>query len=355
MREIAIAALMLSGCFNFDQLRLRVSDDLGVSNDSGGSADLAGADLVAAAVDLAGADLALGTGWKTVVGPTSQHLHGITGVGSKIWAVGAGGTAVHRPAAGANFVDQSQTLPAGVELRAVWAIDAQNLVVVGELGRAFRSSDGGQTWVDDGPTALTTHMLRAIWGEAPNQIYVAATREPNGDQGTILLRSGNNQWSKVHGPTTEPLQGIFGLQSTTVYASGGIQLVAGSGASWQNQSKTGLPTSGNNYWAIWLSAFDNMYIASDFPYRNDNTKWIKGNMSPPHNGSTDFYGVFGFANGDAYVVGAESKIYHRVTADDWVLEPRADGLTTATLDAVWGSSPADVWAVGFGGLILHRE
>jgi hypothetical protein len=345
VRGICIAAaLCCSGCFDFAGLRLRAGEDMGASTD-----------LAGAPSDLAGSDLALGMGWKTVAAPSSQHLQALTGVGEQIWAAGTGGTVIHRPSKGAAWVDRSQTLPAGISFHGIWAIDASRLVVVGEAGSAYRTSDGGNIWVNDGPTNAGTLVLRAIWGRAANEIYAAGTQEPAGNNGTIFKRSGDGQWAKVHGPTLEPLQGMYGQPGGgQVFASGGVQLIAGNDISWSNQLKNGLPSSSNNYWAIWAGATE-MFIASDFPYRtNGGGVWMRGNTTPMHNGSTDFFGVFGFPGGDAFVVGRLSKIYHRVSGDDWTLEPRADGQTNTDLQAVWGSSPADVVAVGSGGLILQR-
>jgi hypothetical protein len=64
----------------------------------------------------------------------------------------------------------------------------------------------------------------------------------------------------------------------------------------------------------------------------------------------DLHDVWGFADGQLFVVGEVGTILH----DDgsWALEPM-DVPTTEDLHAVWGASPDDVFAVGRCGMIVH--
>src|SRR5262245_55355232 len=53
-----------------------------------------------------------------------------------------------------------------------------------------------------------------------------------------------------------------------------------------------------------------------------------------------------------FLVGAEGVTLHSSDGQVWDTQPSG---TTERLRAVWGSSPSDVTAVGYGGAIVHYD
>lgn len=75
-------------------------------------------------------------------------------------------------------------------------------------------------------TTPTTLLLRAIWGSAPNDLFIV------GEAGTILRYDGV-RWYEMDSPTTVALRSVWGTGPTDVYAAGdeGV-LLHFDGAAW---------------------------------------------------------------------------------------------------------------------------
>jgi hypothetical protein len=92
-------------------------------------------------------------------------------------------------------------------------------------------------------------------------------------------------------------------------------------------------------------------LKSTVLFRNQ-TQWVEQNPGV----STELEGVFGTSSNDVYVVGKGATILHSQNATDpngW--KPLNGSASTGKLNAVWGASPAHVWAIGDGGEILKWD
>jgi hypothetical protein len=63
--------------------------------------------------------------------------------------------------------------------------------------------------------------------------------------------------------------------------------------------------------------------------------------------------VWGSGPNDIWAVGVLGSIRHYVPGD--IRFDKVPSPTTATLRAIWGSGPNDIWAVGDSGTILHYD
>jgi hypothetical protein len=153
----------------------------------------------------------------------------------------------------------------------------------------------------------TTMTLYDIWGASKNNIFAV------GEQETILYNSGTG-WllvnSIVNGDTFRDVSGNSG---SNIYAVGDNGLAKYfDGFSWEDPA--GFINTGADLNGVWVSAGGEVFIV--------------GSMPPP---------------------GGDAVILH-YTGTDWELMPSGTG---NTLEAVWGSSETNVFAVGGSGTILQ--
>jgi hypothetical protein len=108
-----------------------------------------------------------------------------------------------------------------------------------------------------------------------------------------------------------------------------------------------LPTSLNIY-AVWGVSEDDVFAVGQAgrAIHFDGTRWLAELDIGP-----DYYGVWGTGEGDVWAVGNQGRIVHRAGAPPWFSEQSA---TTRRLNAVWGESAGHVYAVGDGGEITER-
>ena len=146
-------------------------------------------------------------------------------------------------------------------------------------------------------TSGTTTQLNGIWGCSGSDVFAV------GNSGTILHYDGS-VWAPMTSGTTETLYGIWGSSGSDVFAVG--------------NSGTILHYDGS----VWASMTSGT--------------------------AKELNGIWGSSGSDVFAVGGSGTILHY---DGSVWSPMTSG-TTQTLRGIWGSSGSDVFAVG-GTTILH--
>lgn len=285
---------------------------------------------------------------------------------------------------------------------AIWGT-GQTLVAAGENGAIRRYRDG--QWL--APEAVvTTADLHAIWGNGPDELFVA------GDEGTVL-RSAGAVWKRlntmprgilreqyrpqrfvsglsqgrgrvfaVDDITSQDEPGLWrysGLQwdeFTTELGNGLIRAVWGqgsqqvfvatgngqdSGAIWNYDGMlwspmVEVPASLNG---LWGNRPDDIYAVGTRGaiLHYDGTAWQDLGSAEVWDGETaDLLGVWAVRTGDlvdVFVVGTAGTILHYHSGSGvWSRTPID---TTADITAVWGRSASDVFAVSAGGRIYHHD
>ncbi len=111
--------------------------------------------------------------------------------------------------------------------------------------------------------------------------------------------------------------------------------------------------TGARLYAIWASSPSDLYTSGDgvISHSTGNGDWTDVNPIP----DVSFYGVGGTGPTNVYVVGniigGEGSILHRTTGT-FTTQTSA---TAKVLNDVWSASSTDVYAVGYGGTILHTN
>jgi hypothetical protein len=162
------------------------------------------------------------------------------------------------------------------------------------------------------PTAFLTKVkqgssfnaLHQIWGSGPNDVYAV------GDNDAVFHTTGNGTWTNLAPAINRNYQSIWGSSASDVYT------VAADGF---GGNPIILHLTGGSTWTI-------------------------------VNSPVEMEGVWGSAANDVWAVGVFGNIVHSTGGNVWtsVASP-----TSQNLNAVWGTSNANAYAVGNNGTILR--
>ena len=252
---------------------------------------------------------------------------------------------------GAPWSDPSLNLaaanPSYRNLNGIWGSSSDNVFVVGDLGTILHFNGSGWQKIGDIPTAAN---LRGIWGDPSVGIYVV------GDLGTILHSSdGGLKWDKIPVGTLEGLWGVHGIVSGTkveVVAVGtGGTIMHYRGSSWEVEHSPTLTmmdlrdvwgfsdATGVTFYAVGRAA---NLTSTILQYHSATGKWGKMN-SPSGADMNDVWGIQSGGGTYVFAAGSDGIILRMQNGVDWV--PMTNP-STYSLNAVWGTSPTDVFAVG---------
>ena len=179
----------------------------------------------------------------------------------------------------------------------------------------------------------TTVHLNAVWGTSGSNVWAV------GAAGTILHWNGT-KWSTVPSGTTATLSGISGTSATDVWAVGqGGTTLHYDGVSW-----TAAPNAPLNLVRVWNSSPTDVWATGNYPVpiHYNGTSWqnvTPQQVNPP-------LGLWGFSAHDVWAVRTAS-------GSGWIFHGDLTGwgapvksFDNTRLNAIWGSSPSDIWTVG---------
>lgn len=353
-------------------------------DDGEGRADLAmPVDLSASVPDLARPDLAPGKrGWTRVEVPDTSWLNAVWGSGpDDVYAVGLNGVILH--STGDDVWTQQKTGRSN-ELTSVFGSGPHDVYAV-ESEAVLHTTGDGHWSVVAGIGPQGTGVLRRIWMSSPTNIYVAGSTYnsvpayPTG--GVNIMRWTSPKLTPEFASASHNIGGFFGTDATDLWAVGsfeqgggtlGLVLHSNGDGTWTRQ--TFQPQPGTLYLgslsAVWASGKGDVYAASGssragttgiFRCSGPGTAWRTETdpMNPPQ-----IYGLWGSGPMDVWAVGIAVRgsdynaLILRSHGDgNWAGDPdiKAADLANHPLSAVWGSRFGDVYAVGHGGLILHKR
>jgi len=183
----------------------------------------------------------------------------------------------------------------------------------------------------------TTDDLYGVWGSDSTPVFAV------GASGTIV-RYSDTTWSSQTSGTTNHLYGVWGTSSSNVYSVGASgTILKYNGSSWSSQTSN----TTNNLYGVWGSGASDVFAVG---YGGTIVHYNGTAWSSQTSGTTNhLYGVWGTASDNVYAVGYSGTILH-YNGSSWSSQTSG---TTNTLYGVWGSGASDVFAVGASGTILH--
>ncbi|WP_257457841.1 WD40/YVTN/BNR-like repeat-containing protein [Archangium lipolyticum] len=288
-----------------------------------------------------------GSEWVRADGKTTNALEALHGTGPKdVWAVGELGTIIHWNGT-AWSVKEAGT---SVDLHAVWAVDQANAWAVGEQGVVLKWN--GATWsrVDVG----SKESLISVWASAPSDVWVVEDSYPYGDG---LLHFDGREWKRrVSNARSQPMR-VWGTGPSDVWVTlqRDGELMHWTGASWRTETLEigSYPTC--EELGAWGAG--DLLVLCDVAYKKRVA--LKGTggwkLLPMDEDTLDasyaWNGIWA-AGSELWAVGNYGRV-HRFDGKAWT-EELGEDLDLPDLNDVWGSSGADVWAVGDEGLVIRR-
>ncbi|HYR08423.1 MAG TPA: hypothetical protein VEQ60_11660, partial [Longimicrobium sp.] len=322
-----------------------------------------------------------GVAWAEV---QTGGLRTVNGVFSpnpdKVYLVGYQGM-IHRRSGGQWAAESSgqPRLIAGV------AAVSESDVITAECGGLKRNTGPGGAWQT---IYATDDCLEKVW-VTPGASQIFAVGNGVGEWGRgmgVIVRWDGSQWTRTLFPNVTYLHGVWGLDSTHVYAVGwgdemGMQvprLYQWDGAAWTEIS-TG--QASGQLWGVWGTSPDDLWVVGHMVLHWDGQTWsrqyvhewsdgwtdvwgtgpdnvfLAGGRVAHWNGTqwTSFYphlnyqgsGVWGSGPGDVYVVGTRTLHYNGSAWTEMNIE------TGSGLSDIGGVSARHVWAVGAGGAVMR--
>jgi hypothetical protein len=281
------------------------------------------------------------------------------------WAVGGAGTLLHYDGTAWTEVPSGTT----ADLYGVWASSATDVYAVGN-GVIVHDNGSGFAAVTPAPT---TNILYGVWGSGPNDIFAV------GAAGTILHYKGTT-WDPNDGKSCVfpyDLYGVSGANASDVWTVGAYQYAYHYNGSAWGSSYTG---SGSNYlygvyedpasgtvWAVGDSGLIVKYTSASASWQSvgsafDNLRAVwassatdvwtvglqgtvehdKGTGFMPWTAQTssDFYAMSGSDTSHALAVGNAGA----AMAWNGLKWQQQTSAPTWPVNALWGTSPTDVWA-----------
>jgi hypothetical protein len=262
--------------------------------------------------------------------------------GGVAFVVGAAGVILKTTDHGANWTKLSSGTSENVE--SVWGSSASDVYAVGVRGLILHSTNGGTSWTSAG-TGMTSFW--DVWGASAGDVYIV------GDRGTVLHGSGSSFSSVTTPAGLTTIWCVWGASAGDVYlyGNGGLAL---HGSAANGFGKLTSPTSDAFYYGWGGSASGDVWAPSINASNTSSTLWHSTDhgvsWQPQLTVGTQLWAVWSWPDGHALLVGNDIQ----ETIDHGAHWSSA-GTPPALLYGV-GGDPAgsDVWAVGAGGLILHR-
>jgi hypothetical protein len=266
-------------------------------------------------------------GWSEIVtGKNIDPANGVWGSSeSDIFVVGGSDSILHFDG---NEWSEMETNSNGFSFSGVWGSSNGDVYVVGLTGSIVHYN--GNVW--DTIPINEKENLKDVWGSSNNNVFVVGN-------GGVIYHYDGNAWLKMTTNVTGDIHGVWGSSENDVYAVGNAFIIHYDGNEWTEVFDTPYRLI-----AIWGNSKTNIYaVAMTGPiFHYDGNEWSQVGKA---NGV--MHGVWGTDDG-VWFVGHDKTgdytnaylLYFNGTWSELVVSTFSD------IDAIWGSSGSNVYAVG---------
>lgn len=231
-------------------------------------------------------------------------------------------------------------------------------------GLVLHTTDGGGSWNQQVSTHADDRGFLAVWSDGAGRVYAVGEQiDSAGHESALVLRSddGGESWSEtiLPSPRNRLLTSVWGVTGDALYAGGsqstdsssveGLMLRSTDGGeSWTEVAPGSWPGEVSG---IWSSGPNDVYAAAGLELRRfDGASWSKAEGP---SGPVDILEDVWSPDGQRVVLVGRGLDPQTGRARGVITRSDDGGATWATagwpdilLWNVWGTSPADVWAVG---------
>lgn len=280
-------------------------------------------------------------------GSSIKTLRRLWGADSRnVWAIGDGGAIIKWN--GERWTVQA--VAPSPYLYAISGVNEHSIWSVGESGAIFQWS--GATWVDQSQQSSTQKNLKSVWAFDENNVWAA------GDGGTVIRRANGTGWEEVRGlPITDPrpnLEGIWGFDLNNIWVVGdNCTILKWDGGGWTTQNVMPVKPGGCGirFFAVWGTDQENVWAVGT---KGTIVRWDpKEQMWLPQasNVTNWLYSIWGTGKDDVWVVGNAGTIL-KWNGETWSQQTTSDRIWNS-LTSVRGVDANNVWVVGYNdGIIL---
>ena len=263
-------------------------------------------------------------------------------------------------------------LPRESALAAVWGWSKNDVLAVGSGGVVLRWD--GTTWTRlPSPSGKSTFFT--VWGTGSDDIWLASGTDALFHATSLV--DGNPDWKAEPNLTGDPFNtatlfaiwgsgagdvrvagGTYNLDTPEGFVPGNQFVRSGAPAPWTGIAGNGIVRG------IWGSAATDVWLLVDNSGTNPSEKGATFHgtgkdaeslawKAVDSQATVGLLGIWGSSAADVWAVG-EAGTIRRMTPNARRWAPVASP-TNKTLRAIWGSGANDVWAVGDAGTVLHWD
>jgi hypothetical protein len=290
-----------------------------------------------------------GHAWSSVYGSNTDDraVRALWSSGTRnSWAAGEAGLFLHEDGGGWKTFAQGT-----IEyLTSAFAFSATDAWAVGGHGVALHFDGRGWSQV----STSSSEPLYSVWGHDGNDVWIAGA---SGDCNGFILHWNGVAWTYSFGPASSTcMSSVWGTGPADVWAVGQGVLMHWDGAGWTRTGPTGDVAR-----SVWASSATDVWVlqqsiiggpnAPGSVYHYDGANWTL-----VATGSTaQLLAIAGTGPHDVWIVTDDNTTVMHWDGELWSAIPTGVTADGATMNAVWGTGPADAWLGGGGIPILHWD